>query len=67
LIYANPFRPFILETDVYHFATSITFSQFREDNIFHPINFHFHKFTFVEINYEIHDNELLAIMDAFKE
>jgi hypothetical protein len=67
LIHADPFRPFILETDVYHFAISITFSQLGEDNLFHPINFQFHKFSFVEINYEIHDNELLAIMDAFEE
>jgi hypothetical protein len=47
-------------------ATTV-FSQLGKDNIFHPISFRFHKFSLAEINYEIHDKEFLAIMDAFKE
>jgi len=36
------------------------------ENRLHPIAFHSRKFTPAEINYEIHDKELLAIVDAFK-
>jgi len=32
----------------------------------HPVAFHSRKFSPAEINYEIHDKELLAIVDAFK-
>ena len=32
----------------------------------HPVAFHSRKFLPAEINYEIHDKELLAIVDAFK-
>jgi hypothetical protein len=45
----------------------VVFSQPKENNIFHPIGFPFRKFSPIEINYEIHDKELLAIMDAFEE
>jgi hypothetical protein len=42
------------------------FSQYGEDGRLHPIAYRSHKFSTVEINYEIHDNELLAI-DAFED
>ncbi len=42
-------------------------SQPKEDNLLHLVGFHSHKFFHVEINYEIHDKEFLAIMDAFEE
>jgi len=32
----------------------------------HPVAFHSRKFQLAEINYEIHDKELLAVVDAFK-
>ena len=32
----------------------------------HPVIFHFYTFTVVELNYDIHDKELLAIFEAFK-
>ena len=31
----------------------------------HPVTFHSRKFDAAEINYEIHDKELLAILDTF--
>jgi hypothetical protein len=34
---------------------------------FHPISFYFRKFSRAEINYNIHDKELLTIVDAFEE
>jgi len=52
--------------DVLDFAIGAVLSQRDEDNRLHPIAFHSHKFQPVEINYEIHDKELLAVVDAFK-
>src|SRR5437588_13038409 len=41
-------------------------SQFVERKL-HPVAFHSRKLNPVERNYEIHEKELLAIMEAFKE
>ena len=41
-------------------------SQRDDKNCLHPVAFHSWKFPPAEINYEIHDKKLLAIMDAFK-
>jgi hypothetical protein len=43
------------------------FSQLGVNNLFHCVRFYFHKFFPTKINYEIHDKELLAIVDAFEE
>jgi hypothetical protein len=66
LIHVDLSKPFILETNVSDFAIGVTFSQLGVDNLFHHINFCFHKFSLVEINYEIHDKELLAIIDVIE-
>jgi hypothetical protein len=67
LIHADPSKPFVLEMDASNFALNVILSQPGEDNLFHPIGFRSHKFFPVEINYEIHDRELLAILDVFEE
>ena len=56
----------IIETDASDFAIGAILSQRDEENRLHPVAFHSRKFTPAEINYEIHDKELLAIVDAFK-
>jgi hypothetical protein len=45
----------------------VVLSQPDKDRRLHPVAFHSRKFTFAEINYEIHDKELLAIVDSFQE
>jgi len=60
-------KPFVLEMDTSNFALGVVFSQLGEDNLLHPIGFHSRKFSHTNINYEIHDKELLAIVDAFEE
>ena len=40
-------------------------SQIGVDGKLHPIAFYSHKFSATEINYEIHDKELLARVDSF--
>jgi galactokinase len=53
--------------DVSNFAMDIVLSQFGKGKKFHLVNFHSHKFSLVEINYNIHDKVIIAIVDAFEE
>jgi hypothetical protein len=62
----NPQEVCIVETDASDFALGAVLSQKGEDGKVHPIAFHSRKFSPAEINYEIHDKELLAIVDSFK-
>ena len=55
-----------METDVLDYALTVIFSIVNEDNEVYPIAFHFCTFTVAELNYNIHDKELLAIFEAFK-
>jgi len=52
--------------DASDFALGAVLSQRDKEGRLHPVAFHSRKFQPVEINYEIHDKELLAIVDAFK-
>jgi len=66
LAHFDPEKPLIIETDASDFAIGAVLSQRDEENRLHPVAFHSRKFQPAEINYEIHDKELLAIVDAFK-
>jgi hypothetical protein len=59
-------KPVFLETDAFDFALGAVLSQPDKDGRLHPIAFHSRKFTTAEINYEIHNKELLAIVDSSK-
>ena len=56
----------IVGTDASDFALGAVLSQRDKEGHLHPVAFHSRKFQPAEINYEIHDKELLAIVDAFK-
>ena len=56
-----------LETDASDFALGAILSQLCEDNRWHPIAFHSRKFQPTEVNYDVHDKEMMAIAAAFKE
>jgi len=60
-------RPTKLETDASDFALGAVLSQLCEDEKWHPVAFHSRKFSPAEINYEVHDKEMAAIVAAFKE
>jgi hypothetical protein len=66
LTYFDPHRECIVETHASDFALGGTLPQTAEDKKLHPNAFHSRKFSPAEINYEIHDKELLAIVDCFK-
>ena len=56
-----------VETDASDFALGAILSQLCEDNRWHPIAFHSQKFQPAEVNYDVHDKEMTAIVAAFKE
>jgi len=66
LAYFDPTKPIIIATDTSDFAIGAVLSQRDHDNRLHPVAFHSRKFQPAEVNYDIHDKELLAIVDAFK-
>jgi len=66
LAHFDPKKPVIMETDASDFALGAVLSQRNEEGRLHPVAFHSRKFQPAEINYEIHNKELLAIVDAFK-
>ena len=57
----------VIETDASEYALGAVMSQECEDGRLHPVAFHSRKFQPEEINYDIHDKEMLAIVAALKE
>jgi len=58
--------PTVMETDASDFAIGAALLQQVEGRL-HPVAFHSQKMDKAEINYEIHDKEMLAVVSAFKE
>ena len=67
LIHLDFVKAFYLETDASHFALRAILLQMDVDKKLHPVAFYLRKLFAVEINYEIYDKELLAIVDSFQE
>jgi hypothetical protein len=59
--------PFHIEADSFNYATGAVLSQLHDDSKWHPITFSSHALSDVEHNYDIHDKELLAIMQSLGE
>jgi len=66
LTYWIPDAQLIVETDALDYALAAILSIVNEDNEVHLVAFHSRTFTAVELNYNTHDKELLAIFEAFK-
>ena len=62
----SPGRRTVGETDASDLSPGCVLSQYQGRGL-HPVAFHSQKLNNAERNYEIHDKELLAIMEAFKE
>ena len=54
----------ILETDASDYADGDIISQYDDEGILHPCAFFSRKFITAELNYEIYDKEMLAIIDC---
>ena len=55
-----------METNALDYTLAAILSIVNEDNKVHPVAFHSHTFTAVELNYNTYDKELLAIFETFK-
>ena len=62
----DPQKKQTVETDASQWAIASCLSQSEDGKRGKPVAFHSRKMTPAEQNYDIHDKELLAIMDAFK-
>jgi hypothetical protein len=67
LVHFHPERSTVVETDTSDFAVRAVLSQAQDSGRLHPVAYHSRKFKPAEINYDIHDKEMLAIVAAFKE
>ena len=66
LMHWVPDTQLIVETDVSDYALAAILSIMTKDNEIYPIAFHSQTFSTLELNYDVHDKELLAIFEAFK-
>jgi transposase InsO family protein len=66
LAHFNPEFRCIVETDASDYAIAAILSQLGTDGILHPVAFHSRSMSPPELNYEIYDKELLAIIEAFR-
>ena len=67
LVSFNPEKLITLETDVSDRAIEACISQPDNKGCLQPVAFYSRKFSSAEMSYKIHDKELLAIVDAFKQ
>ena len=65
LMHWIPDQPLVVETDTSDYALTAILSMYNPDGKLHPIAFHSQTFSGAELNYDIHDKELLAIYEAF--
>ena len=63
----DPEAPIMIETDASNYVCSGIISQQDETGIWKPVAYRSKTMTKAECNYDIHDKELLAIMQALRE
>lgn len=61
----KPGAPLIVETDALDYALAAILSMVTDDGV-HPLVFLSRTFTALELNYNVHNKELLAIYEAFR-
>jgi hypothetical protein len=64
---ADPTRPYEVETDASDWALGGQLGQRDQEGRLHPVAFYSKKLNGPELNYPIHDKELMAIIEAFRE
>ena len=63
----DPDKRTVVKTDTSNITLGGVISQPDELRRLHPVAFYSRKFSPAELNYDIHDKELLAIVDCFKQ
>ena len=66
LMHWIPDQLLVVETDISDYALAAILSMYNPDSEIHPIAFHSWTFSSAELNYDVHDKELLAIYEAFR-
>jgi len=61
-----PDTQLVVETDASDYALAAILSIMTKNNEIHPVAFYSQTFSAPELNYDVHDKELLAIFEAFK-
>jgi RNase H-like domain found in reverse transcriptase len=61
-----PDQPLVMETDASDCTLGANLSTFDVSGELHPVAFHSRMFSGAELNYDVHDKEILAIFEAFK-
>lgn len=67
LVYYDPEKHLILESDASDHTIAAILSQYGDDGFLHPIVFFSRKLLPAECNYTIYEKEMLAIVAAFRE
>ena len=62
----NLVKKIIIEIDINRIVLGLILNQPDEKKRLYPVIFYFRKFTAPELNYDIYDKKLLAIVDSFK-
>jgi hypothetical protein len=62
----NPKDPIVVECDASDYAIASILSQYDDNGKLHPVAFHGRTMIAAELNYDIYDKELLAIVDSFR-
>ncbi|KAI0993387.1 Transposon Tf2-6 polyprotein [Podosphaera aphanis] len=66
LLHFDPDRKCVVEVDSSDWAHGGILSQFDNNNILHPVAYFSGRLTPAQVNYQIYDKELLAIVTAFE-
>lgn len=66
LMHYNPDKPIILETDASDYGMGMVCSQPDNEGRLHPLGYYSKQFHDSELNYDIHDKELFAIVKALE-
>ena len=67
LIHCDFQKSLFLKSNPSDFTLGAILSQHDEDGCLYPITLYLQKFIAIEINYEIYNKELLAIVNSFQE
>ena len=67
LVLFDPEKRIILETDASDQALESCLCQPDADNRLHPVAYQSRKFSGPELRYDVHNKELLAIVNVFQE
>jgi len=67
LCYYHQDRPRQIETDASDLCKAGKLSQCDTDNCWHPLAYHNKRFLPAELNYDVHDKEMVVIVNCFKE